>query len=142
MTLPARPWLVAAALLFLATIANAQPLAGTGCAGAAPVVGPPAIKTPGSAVFGCPVSAPGAGVLLIGIIGPSVAVPMPPACAPGPCVLGCTVIITVAVPTNGLTINVPSAVAITPICLQCVAIDAAAPCVWLSMAVKMQIFPC
>ena len=142
MTPLTKPWLVAAALFLLTTFANAQPIEGTGCAGANPVVGPLAIKTPGSAVFACPASAPGAGVLLIGFVGPSVAVALPPACAPGPCVLGCTVIITVAVPTNGLTINVPSAIAITPICLQCVAIDAAAPCVWLSMAVKMQIFPC
>jgi len=134
--------MVLVAVIMLSATAVAQPISGTGCPGAARVGGPNGIKTPGSSVFTPPTSPfPNApGVLLVGFVGPSTALPMPPACAPGTCVIGCTILAAVPMPTSGLTLTSPSVPAILPLCIQYVAVDPS--CLWLSKAVKIQLFPC
>jgi hypothetical protein len=112
---------------------NAQPVLGTGCPAALPVVGAEMAMAPGIYHYNCPPPVPplpaGPCTMVVGL--PTAPFPLGGLCAPGPCPLGCSPIVTVPVPPAGFFITVPAAAAGLVLCFQCAC--GGAPCSWLSM---------
>ena len=138
--------LVILAFTFVSSPVAAQcaPMPGTGCAGqGAPSCDTlPLLNT--HFVWRCPPSCGGAGITQMVMVGVPLAAPiplLPPAtCGTNPCLLACDPVYVAVAPGASLFIPERFALIGFDLCLQCVCLDASAPCFELTQGVRATIY--